>query len=161
MIQCDTCKCWQHGPCVGLYGEKVAKWLLLVVVSDADWFLLRRTVLIATFVKCVNLRGMDREGTFLCSLLAWPSCTHVSPAGLILLWIAFYARLTAPSHLPHLLQLQHMVAARVVLGRLQRPLGQQQPQQRPQPITRATTTTSNANQPIQPSFLPSYQPTLT
>lgn len=23
MIQCDTCKCWQHGPCVGLWGEKV------------------------------------------------------------------------------------------------------------------------------------------
>lgn len=24
MIQCDTCKCWQHGPCVGLWGEKVS-----------------------------------------------------------------------------------------------------------------------------------------
>lgn len=23
MIQCDTCKCWQHGPCVGLWDEKV------------------------------------------------------------------------------------------------------------------------------------------
>jgi len=23
MIQCDTCKCWQHGPCVGLWEEKV------------------------------------------------------------------------------------------------------------------------------------------
>ncbi|CEQ42017.1 SPOSA6832_03779, partial [Sporobolomyces salmonicolor] len=22
MIQCDTCKCWQHGPCVGLWEEK-------------------------------------------------------------------------------------------------------------------------------------------
>ncbi|GAA5924337.1 hypothetical protein JCM3775_005662 [Rhodotorula graminis] len=22
MIQCDTCKCWQHGPCVGLWDEK-------------------------------------------------------------------------------------------------------------------------------------------
>ncbi|KAK4054354.1 Histone deacetylase complex subunit [Microbotryomycetes sp. JL221] len=21
MIECDTCKCWQHGPCVGLYNE--------------------------------------------------------------------------------------------------------------------------------------------
>lgn len=25
MIQCDTCKCWQHGPCVGLWGEKVSQ----------------------------------------------------------------------------------------------------------------------------------------
>ncbi|KAM0748487.1 hypothetical protein T439DRAFT_65388 [Meredithblackwellia eburnea MCA 4105] len=24
MIQCDTCKCWQHGPCVGLWAEKVS-----------------------------------------------------------------------------------------------------------------------------------------
>lgn len=23
MIQCDTCKCWQHGACVGLWDEKV------------------------------------------------------------------------------------------------------------------------------------------
>ncbi|ORY89694.1 hypothetical protein BCR35DRAFT_156736 [Leucosporidium creatinivorum] len=22
MIECDTCKCWQHGPCVGLWNEK-------------------------------------------------------------------------------------------------------------------------------------------
>lgn len=24
MIQCDTCKCWQHGQCVGLWNEKVS-----------------------------------------------------------------------------------------------------------------------------------------
>jgi hypothetical protein len=24
MIECDTCKCWQHGPCVGLWNEKVS-----------------------------------------------------------------------------------------------------------------------------------------
>lgn len=23
MIQCDMCKCWQHGPCVGLWNDKV------------------------------------------------------------------------------------------------------------------------------------------
>jgi hypothetical protein len=25
MIQCDTCKCWQHGACVGLWDEKVRR----------------------------------------------------------------------------------------------------------------------------------------
>jgi len=29
MIQCDTCKCWQHGPCVGLWDEKVRRCPLL------------------------------------------------------------------------------------------------------------------------------------
>jgi hypothetical protein len=24
MIQCDTCKCWQHGQCVGLWNEAVS-----------------------------------------------------------------------------------------------------------------------------------------
>lgn len=23
MIECEMCNCWQHGPCVGLWDEKV------------------------------------------------------------------------------------------------------------------------------------------
>jgi hypothetical protein len=63
MIQCDTCKCWQHGPCVGLWGEKVSPHHLSINICISKLFLgIDRIVLSATFASYADRLGMVQAG---------------------------------------------------------------------------------------------------
>ena len=77
MIQCDTCKCWQHGPCVGLWGEKVSPAFLplkktrfrpllfsraICISARSLAPLSRRTVPIATFASYAVQAGTAQAG---------------------------------------------------------------------------------------------------
>lgn len=77
MIECDTCKCWQHGPCVGLWNEKVSLALSLshwCRLSDSDLpSTTNRTAPTATSASCV-----DRPGTALAGELS--ACLSLRPS---------------------------------------------------------------------------------